>query len=335
MKQALAHYKPVIDNAITQALLNDLAQAGNWGHEINTRLARFVTQGKGVRGSLVCATFEQFAKNLPEEVVRTGAGIELIHAGLLIHDDIMDQDATRRGMATSHTHYAQLNADHPNPKHAGQSLAICEGDIAFFLGYTLLDPKVNNQIIRDIAHVGVAQMHDVTNEYQEITQEDILRCYEYKTARYTFSMPLWTGAMLANKPTQAQALYDIGIHLGLVYQLRDDELGLFGNPEITGKPQGTDIRQGKKTVYTALLKEHAMESDYERAQLILASQETTQEDVDWLTNLITTSGTRQAAKALATTHQERAQAQIHHAPLTDEHKQFLKEVLAYCTERQK
>ncbi len=333
MKQALKKHQEAINTAINNALNNDLEQAGTLGKEVNERLKSFATKGKGVRGGLVCATYQFYHETIPQNITDTAAGIELIHAGLLIHDDIMDEDHTRRGMAASHEHYAQLHTQHPNPRKAGESLAICEGDIAYFLGYTLLDHEVARKIIHDIALVGVAQMHDIANEHQEPTVADVMRCYEYKTARYTFSMPMWAGATLAGEKETADKLYQAGIHAGILYQLRDDELGLYGNPDITGKPRASDLRQGKHTIHTALLKEHTSTEDYEIARKKSLTQ--SPEDIDWVVNLITTSGAKKRAQELMDKHAQHAQDIINTTNLAQEHKQFLKEVIAYCRERQK
>ncbi len=334
MKETLTHYQEPINTHITQKLSQArLQEAGAWGHEVQQRLARFCTQGKGVRASLVCAAYNFFETDLPEHVLKTAAGLELIHAGLLIHDDIMDEDDTRRNMPSSHMHYAQLNTHHPNPKHTGQSLAICEADIAYFLGLSMLDSRIIHRAARIFALVGVAQMTDVTNEYAPIHTDDILTCYTNKTARYSIGLPLWIGAMLANQEDLADALYEIGVHAGIVYQLRDDELGLFGKPEITGKPQGSDLRQGKQTIYIALLKERMDKEAYTQLQETLKNP--SEEDIAHIQELITQSGARNAAKDIHRVHEEQARALIEQINLSAQHKTFLKEVLAYCGERQK
>lgn len=336
MKHELTQYQPFIHQALTTAIKQaNLAQAGTWGEHATQRLTQFVTKGKGVRASLLLKSYHFFKEDLPEHVLSTAAGLELIHAGLLVHDDIMDGDDTRRGLAAAHRHYAQLAVDHHNPKHAGESIAICEADIAYFLGAQRIDARVQQRLLRDIALVGVAQMHDITNEHNTTTQQEILQCYEYKTSRYTFSIPLWAGAVFAGQHAIADTLYDLGVHAGIMYQLRDDELGLYGKPEITGKPIGSDIRQGKQTIYTALLKEHAGEQEYEQAIRILTTQDSEEHEIQWVCELINDSGARNAAKALSEIHAEKARTQLQTLALPEEHKEFLTSMLLYCTQRQK
>jgi geranylgeranyl diphosphate synthase type I len=148
------------------------------------------------------------------EALPLACALELFHAAFLIHDDIMDGDAVRRGKPSMH---AQV----------GESVALSIGDMAIFCGYDVLShlgQELVSYISRELANVTVAQMHDVYPR-EEQTRDALLHTYTYKTARYTFSLPLAAGAILAGAPGETIAqLERLGESMGILFQIRDDEL---------------------------------------------------------------------------------------------------------------
>jgi geranylgeranyl diphosphate synthase type I len=162
------------------------------------------------------------------------------------------------------------------PDRLGESLGICAGDTAFFLAFQLLSspripPADSGEIMRlwfqEITQVCVAQMQDVLwgSTDQKISEEQILELYRYKTARYTFSLPLVSGAVLAHAPAEMRRELDVlGEYLGLIFQIKDDELGIYASEEHLGKPIGSDIREGKKTLYYSRLMQKAGTAELER-----------------------------------------------------------------------
>ena len=273
--------------AVHQAIQDVLAEAGreyervsgDFGSDSARRLDEFSARGKMIRGCLVRLGFELGGgKSVPpeaeESVARAGAAMELFQSGLLVHDDIMDRDRTRRGAPTLHVGYeADLARGlYGDPAHNGSSLGICAGDLAYFSAFHVLaglevPADVARQVCqtaaRELALVGVAQMQDVANgavrhesinPFREATaspdEQAILLLYRYKTGRYTFSLPLSIGATLAGADLQTKAsLEEAGEALGILFQLKDDELGLFADEDELGKPVGADIREDKKTLF--------------------------------------------------------------------------------------
>ena len=159
-----------------------------------------------------------------------------------------------------------------DPAHNGEALAICAGDIAYFAAFQALSEltvadgtarRVMGIAARELSLVGVAQMQDVANGAARPASSDpfggascepdersILGLYRYKTGRYTFSLPLALGAAIAGGDAQTQsALEAAGESLGILFQLKDDELGLFADEAELGKPVGADIRENKKTLF--------------------------------------------------------------------------------------
>jgi len=258
--------------AFFQARTAGLAEVNAWGPDFVKRIQPFVSGGKLIRGSLILVAHDRFAAGTGKrggsrvskrDAVKAAAALELFHSAFLIHDDIMDDDPVRRGKPSLHVQYEAKAAakglvDAPG---FGRAAALCAGDVLIFLGLEILaslesPPWIKSRILtlfgRELAHVGPAQVQDVYSgkTRKPATRDEIYRLYTYKTARYTYSLPLETGAVLAGAgPSALRDLENIGVDLGLVFQIKDDELGQFGDPAATGKPVGSDIGEGKKTLY--------------------------------------------------------------------------------------
>lgn len=205
-------------------------------------------------------------------MVRTGAAIELIQACALVHDDILDRSDTRRGKPTVHRRFERWHRDSQwagDSAHHGSSAAILLGDLALAWADDLvhgygpaapdgdrvpLPPRAGALWSRMRTEVLGGQLLDITNEVSGDESVDAAdRVMEFKTAAYTVTRPLELGAALGGaSPELSAALRRIGNGLGLAFQLRDDLLGAFGDPEQTGKPSGDDLIAGKRTVLVAL-----------------------------------------------------------------------------------
>lgn len=235
-----------------------------WSKDVFKRLKLFAVNGKLFRGSLCLTTADTLKKQekIPLAYLKTAAALELIHSALLIQDDIMDQDQLRRGQSTIHQQYQNLaqTKDFKNPELFGISTAVCVSDLCHFLAFDLINqaklkPNLKNKLIssisQDINKTALAQISDCefANSPKNPSQNEILNMYLYKTGRYTFSLPMLCGAYLAEQDKNAELLAKIGEKLGIIFQIKDDELGIFGESKNTGKPVGNDIKENKKTVW--------------------------------------------------------------------------------------
>lgn len=233
-----------------------------WGPDLQKRIHEYALRGKLIRGALVPFGFRivRPADAIPEACYHGGVAMELLQSFLLVHDDIMDQDLVRRGGPSIHAQYQDLRGSSTGAHQYGRSMGICGGDVAAFLAVhriaTLpvsdnLRSQLTTLMAREVVTVGLAQMHDVHLGYTySTTPEEILAVYTHKTGRYTFSLPLMIGAYLAEAaPEQIEALARFGEHAGRIFQIRDDQLGLFGQDTTIGKPAGSDIRENKKTLF--------------------------------------------------------------------------------------
>jgi geranylgeranyl diphosphate synthase, type I len=244
-----------------EAAARALARVNDWGPDAVHRLTGFAAGGKMVRGGLVLLAARMHGRALSRPLLAAAAAMELLHSALLVHDDIMDNDRLRRGAETIFAQYEKLARGAGRAAGGfGRSMGICAGDVGFFLAWDILarlavQPPRRSEVLglvaREMCAVGAAQMQDMAfATFRRLPGPDeVLDLYLYKTARYTFSLPLACGAVLAGAGEAAvRRLARLGTYLGVVFQIRDDDLGMFGSRARTGKPVGSDIREGKKTL---------------------------------------------------------------------------------------
>ncbi len=246
-----------------------------WSQDVRTRLKEYALRGKLLRGALVPFAFSLFrsVSTVPRSCYDAGVVMELLQSFLLIHDDIMDQDDLRRGLPAIHSQYERFAPDgSKDPGQYGLSMGICVGDIAAFLALNLLSrlpvdgimkQRITELVTREIMIVGLAQMQDVHHGHLSVVSSDaILKVYTYKTGRYTFSLPMQIGAVIAGADEKRQnTLVRLGERLGRIFQIRDDRLGLLEEAADTGKPSGSDVKENKQTLYRALLFERLAPDD--------------------------------------------------------------------------
>ena len=201
------------------------------------------------------------------DVIDAGAALELLHAFALFHDDIMDGSSSRRGEPVTHEVFA---AGHRAESRAGESrrygegIAILVGDLAFVFSDRLLDgiPAPARDIWHELRiELNVGQLLDLMGSaHLERRRSKAERICRYKSGKYTIERPLHLGALMA-APERADelvpALSAYGLPLGDAFQMRDDVMGAFGSTELTGKPVGDDLREGKPTPLLALAMEMA------------------------------------------------------------------------------
>ncbi len=269
----------------------DVAAIGGPVTEALTYLRDFVLNGgKRIRPLYVWAGF--VAAQGPERssedinaVLDAAASLEFIQACALIHDDIIDSSDTRRGAPTVHRAVEAMHGDtglEGDAAHFGEAVAILAGDMALVWAEDMLqDSGLSAEALaraRDAwrgmrTEVIGGQLLDIYLEAQASESLELANSVNrFKTAAYTIERPLHLGASLAGgNPELIDALRSYGRDIGIAFQLRDDLLGVFGDPEVTGKPAGDDIREGKRTVLLALALQRADAGDPEAATAIRAA----------------------------------------------------------------
>lgn len=276
-----------------------LGKINSFGQDVISKLKPYLFNGKMFRGSLVLLTEKHLGKSSDNGLI-VASSLELIQAGILIHDDIIDEDEMRRGLKSIHAQYADFgkSLNILKSRHLGQSLGICSGDIAFFLAFEMIndltvESPIKQQMVsvfsRELQTVGLAEMQDVVfGVSAKIPEEkDILNLYRFKTGRYSFSLALVLGALLTKQPKDLIVSLDmLGEILGMIYQIKDDELSLFGDSQITGKPVGADIARANKTLYYYYLNKQAAPAEKKLLAAIFGNKNLKISEIEYIRNLV-------------------------------------------------
>ncbi len=342
------------------------------------------------------------------QILAAAAALELLHAGALVHDDVMDGSDTRRGQPSLHRQFADRHAArrwHGSAQAFGASAAILLGDL--LLSWTDqmyqasgLPPEALRcgQPVLDLMRTEVmaGQYLDLLGQAAgDGTVESALRVVEYKTAKYTIERPLQLGAALAHGaaragdtalPHDAALPYDAalahdaalpydaalahdaalpydaalagggafardaalagdttsaiaaayaayGLPLGVAFQLRDDILGLFGDPAQTGKPAGDDIREGKRTVLLAITGARASAAQATIIGRRLGDPQLDEAGVAEVRAVITGTGALAECELMIDRHVAEALSALDAAPIADEAKTALAELAVTATVR--
>jgi geranylgeranyl diphosphate synthase type I len=213
-------------------------------------------------------------------VLRAISALELIQACALVHDDLMDASATRRGRPTVHVEFARKHAAarwRGQPARFGAAAAILLGDLALSWADDMMHAAgLSPAAERRAAPAWRAMRTEVLGgQYLDVLHQSTgdtsaraaLQVDRYKTAAYTVERPLHLGAALADAPPELVSAYRrFGADIGVAFQLRDDLLGVFGDPAVTGKPAGDDLREGKRTLLVALAVERAEQQGRQAAR---------------------------------------------------------------------
>jgi geranylgeranyl diphosphate synthase, type I len=301
------------------------------------------------------------------EIINAAAALELLHAGALVHDDLMDASDTRRGQPSVHRQFEARHARSHwlgSPAAFGMGAAILLGDLllcwtdemfhasglpgeALRCGQPVLD--------RMRTEVFAGQYLDLLGQATgDETLESALRVVEFKTTKYTIERPLHLGAALAGgyagqvsgsaagrdgpagvdrAPGLAAAYSAYGLPLGLAFQLRDDILGVFGDPAQTGKPAGDDVREGKRTVLLAIARDRATPGQAGVIDRYLGDPMLDEAGTAEVRAAITATGALAECERMIGGHVGEAIAALAGAPITAEARDALAELAVAATAR--
>ena len=214
----------------------------------------------------------------PVTIIDIAASLDLLHLSALVHDDLIDASDTRRGGPAAHRFFEARHRAQGwsgDSERFGRSAAILFGDLLFAWSESIIDatgiPADRMKRARPYldamrSEVLAGQCLDLIHQAKPSGRVDMLRdaglVMEFKTAKYTVSRPVQIGAALGLADESVlQGLGRFGVHVGRAFQMRDDLLGVFGDPAVTGKPAGDDLREGKKTALIGYAMAGASESD--------------------------------------------------------------------------
>lgn len=223
-----------------------------------------VTGGKKIRPRLLLGAYADLGGADRAAAIDAACAVEILHAAFVIHDDVIDGDLTRRGRENVTGSFASeartRGASRRDARAWGEASSILAGDLlltrahALLAGLDVAEP-VRSAVLRTfdetVFETAAGEHTDVrlSMHLDAATPEDVLAMIEQKTAAYSFRAPLVLAALLAGAPPRTiDALDRIGRRIGVVYQLRDDVLGTFGDERETGKSVLSDLREGKETL---------------------------------------------------------------------------------------
>lgn len=291
----IEEYKAKVNLALKNFLEKKVREDGEHSGEIKGLIENLLEYnmrgGKRIRPLAVIFAYKCFKDD--NKIIEASICMELMQAYLLIHDDIIDKSDLRRGKPTMHRIYGKEDRDF------GVSMAILAGNLcANYVFESILNSQFSDKEklaavkylnwIVDRENYG--QALDILPGF-ELGEEDVMKIYELKTATYTMQGPLYIGSVLASaSETDIEKLQEYAYDLGVAFQIQDDIIGIFGNIEETGKPNDSDVKEGKKT----LLIVKALElCDSEKRKFILehyGKKDVSEQDIKKIREIIKNSG---------------------------------------------
>jgi geranylgeranyl diphosphate synthase, type I len=280
------------------------------------------------------------------EIYTAAAALELLHASALVHDDVMDASDTRRGQPSVHRQFEARHAGqgHHGAEAFGVGAAILIGDVLLSWTDELYHrsglPAAalhRGQQVLDAMRTEVAagQYLDLVNQAtRNETVQSAMRVVRYKTAKYTIERPLHLGAAMAGaRAPVLEVCTDYGLPLGMAFQLRDDILGVFGDPAVTGKPVTGDISEGKRTVLVALARERATAAQQRVLDRHLGDHDLTEAGAAQVRAVLVETGALAECETLISASVKEATAALDGAPITGEATQALTQLAILATAR--
>jgi geranylgeranyl diphosphate synthase, type I len=282
-----------------------------------------------------------------KSLLAAAGSLDVLHVSALIHDDLMDSSDLRRGRPAAHRQFEALHANAGwlgDSAAFGRAGALLLGDLLVMWSAQMLHGAGLDQstleralpiveAMRTEVTCGqyldiVAQAHPLRKRAPaigslrptiELALDDASRVVEYKAARYTVQRPCQMGAALGGGDDELYfALGAYGSPLGRAFQFRDDLLGVFGDPKVTGKPVGDDLREGKRTVLVAHAYAHAGDAGQKLLLQRLGDPGLDETGINELQQVIVESGARDTVESMINEYYERALKALHDTQITEE-----------------
>jgi len=306
-----------------------------------------LTGGKRMRPAFCYWGFRGAGGIDTDAAISASACLELLQACALIHDDVMDGSDTRRGKPAMHRRFAALHRGedwHGDPEGFGLSAAVLLGDLCLIWADELLNTygMPAEALLRAQPVYDEMRVELMAGQYLDLleqalgggTVESALRVARYKSAKYTIEKPLHLGAVLAGAgPDVLEGYSGYGLPLGEAFQLRDDILGVFGDPSETGKPAGDDLREGKRTALIAMALAEASTGQTAVVRRHLGDPRLSQAGVDELRQVICDTGALDKVEALISELMDDSLAALGAAPVEAEARGVLEELALAATAR--
>ncbi len=315
--------------------------------DLATTLEEFVLRGgKRLRPALVDWAYRACGGDSPVAVRPLSMAVELLHTYLLIHDDVMDHAETRRGGPAAHAEYRRRHEEggwHGASDHFGQSVALLLGDLAHSWAVELYASTLAAGGSERLHRTFSEMSHEViVGQYLEFTvpdrsaptEEELLRILQMKSGRYSVERPIQLGASLADAPPATlAALARYGRATGEAFQLRDDLLGVFGSPEKTGKPVGSDLEEGKYTLLIFHALQRLSEAGRRELRTALGARDLEPERMRRVLGLLEESGARRVVSEMIDTRLAEAREALGSAAISAPERALFRGLVEYLRER--
>jgi geranylgeranyl pyrophosphate synthase/adenylate kinase family enzyme len=348
IKQEKSEFKSYISNARLELTIFIEKYFENWysmtrelSDKIEHLLSAFIKlnrNGKRLRGILVKLGYNLTNKE-SKNVLFLASAYEIFQTSILAHDDIIDQSLLRRGMPSLH---AALGNN-----HYGISQAICLGDVGLFLsGKIIADSPVDDlqkpaiiKAFMDMQYkTALGELLDIElpEHIDNVKVQDILIIYEYKTAYYTIIGPLQLGAILGGADESLlQKIHEFGKNLGIAFQIKDDILGIFGDKDIIGKSNTSDIEEGKITLLWYYALKNSTENQKRTLNSLYGKKDLKAHEINTIKEIMHETGSLKKNNDLIDKYANKARSFIKDMPLDNKYKKILHELCDYMIARER
>jgi geranylgeranyl diphosphate synthase, type I len=323
--KTLKAYKQLIDDDIEAYIKSvQTSTLQQYGAEARVATDAYLSilgrGGKRIRGALTMLGYHMCGGNDDKMILQAARAVEMMHAYILVIDDIQDRSEARRGDKTAHIllkdyHHEQKLAD--DSAHFGIALALNGALIGSHVAQMLLASlnvadelrvkalSIMNRTMMVTAH---GQTNDIMNEVvAEVSEQAVERVLEWKTAHYTILNPLHVGMVLAGAGCEdTDAITEYATHTGIAFQITDDILGVFGAEQQSGKSPMDDIKEGKRTVLTVYALKHAKDTDKNFLLQMLGNHHISPAEFERVKQILVESGAFGHAQARAQNHVDTA-----------------------------
>lgn len=310
-------------------------------------VTEFVSSGKRLRPTFLLAGWLATGQLPTPGAYQSAAALEFLQACALIHDDVMDSSDTRRGKPATHREFATYHRGHRwlgSSETFGVGAAILLGDLCL----SWADELLVQANLSDEAKSAGKKVYDLMRtelmigQYLDLLEQargggsidrafDVIRL---KSAKYTIEKPLILGATLAGgSASLISVLSEYGLTLGEAFQLRDDVLGVYGDPEETGKPAGDDLREGKQTVLIAEALATASAVQHEQIDYHLGNPAIDDGEIAMLRQVICDTGALDRVEARIAQMTQRAKNAAKSSEIPDSVQQLLLQLADAATSR--
>ena len=346
-----AAFRDAVQTTLTEFVDLQAARLADLGADADRLVGaahRAVSGGKRFRASFCYWGFRSVHEEGYDEqqLVRAAAALELLHASALVHDDYMDASDTRRGHPAAHRAFEAQHREAGwggDAEQYGAAASILLGDLLLAWCDEMLRTSGFDaaRVLDALGYLDTTRSEVIAGQFLDVSVQarrasDVrtaMSVLRYKSAKYSVERPLHIGASLADAPAEVfAALSAFGLPLGEAFQLRDDLLGVFGDPDVTGKPAGDDLVEGKRTVLVALTLDHAPEEQGRRLDRALGTPLDAAE-VDELRGIIRDSGAHRRVEEMIDDLTTRCVDALATAPITETARATLRDLATAATQR--